>query len=55
MQPVVVCVCYVYAQKMGQAVGHAVAEAIAGPYGGSACKQQSLSSAKAVAAASAGK
>ena len=54
MQPVVVCDCYDYAQKISQAVGQAVAEAIAGSYGGSACKQQSGSSATAIAAASAG-
>ena len=55
MQPVVVCDCYNYALKLGQGVGQAVAEAIAKSYGGGACKQQSGSSATAVAADSAGK
>ncbi|KAL3140194.1 hypothetical protein ABBQ38_004470 [Trebouxia sp. C0009 RCD-2024] len=55
VQPVVVCDCYNYGLKLSQAVGQAVAEAIAKSYGGGACKQQSGSSATAVAAASAGK
>ncbi len=53
IEPVVICDCYTYSQKINQAVGQACAEAIAGAYGGSTCS--GLPASGAVAAAAAGK
>lgn len=51
IQPVIVCDCYKYSQQISQATAVAVAQAIAGSYGGSTCTNLSGSGATAVAAA----